>query len=220
MKKTLYTSLILTLTLFSSTNFYQEGINFLEENNTKKATQSFIKSSEDGNAKAMYKLGLIYEKKQEHKKALIWYNKAKELGNIKAQYNLGVLGCKIKDYKYLNDFENYAKESTKTVQYDLAVCFSKKGDNKSALKWFKKVAKKGDAKAQYRVATLLKNKKSKIKWLRKSARNNHKEAQFELGKILFKSQQLKKAKYWLRKAKKNGSKKASVYLKRMKELGL
>jgi len=220
MKKILFIYILFTLSLFASTNFYEKGINFLEKNNTIEATLCFIKASENGNAKAMYKLGLIYEKNQENQKAIKWYKKAKASGNIKSKYNLGVLSCKTKSYEFLNDFEAYAKESTKTVQYDLAVCFSKKGDKQKALKWFKKSAKKGDVKAQYRVATLTSNKKEKIKWLKKSAKNNYVEAQFDLGKIFFKKHQLKSSKYWLRKAKKNGSKKASVYLKRMKELGL
>jgi len=220
MKKSLSIFLFFTLSLFASTNLYEKGIHFLEENNTVEASKCFIKASENGNAKAMYKLGLIYEKNQENLKAINWYKKAKASGNIKSKYNLGVLSCKIKSYEFLDDFESYAKESTKTVQYDLAVCFSQKGDRKKALKWFKKSAKKGNVKAQYRVATLINNKKEKIKWLKKSAKNNHIEAQFELGKTFFKAHKLKKAKYWLKKAKINGSKKASVYLKRMKELGL
>ena len=220
MKKSLSIFLFFTLSLFASTNLYEKGIHFLEENNTLEASKCFIKASENGNAKAMYKLGLIYEKNQENQKAIEWYKKAKASGNIKSKYNLGVLSCKIKSYEFLDDFESYAKESTKTVQYDLAVCFSQKGDSRKAQKWFKESAKKGNAKAQYRVATLTNNKKEKIKWLKKSAKNNHTEAQFELGKTFFKAHKLQKAKYWLKKAKANGSKKASVYLKRMKELGL
>jgi len=220
MKKSLFIFLFFTLSLFASTNLYDQGIQFLEANNTLQASKCFIKASDNGNAKAMYKLGLIYEKNQENQKAIEWYKKAKASGNIKAKYNLGVLSCQIKSYEFLEDFESYAEESSKTVQYDLAVCFSQKGESKKALKWFKKSAKKGDVKAQYRVATLTKNKKEKIKWLRKSAKNNYTEAQFELGKIFFKTHKLQKSKYWLKKAKTNGSKKASVYLKRMKELGL
>jgi len=221
MKKLLFSILFLTLSIFSSSSFYEQGIESLEKNNTLEASKYFIKSSKNGNAKAMYKLGLIYEKKDENNTlALEWYLKAKEHGNIKAKYNLGVLSCKMKTYEYLNDFEAYAKDSTKLIQYDLAVCFSQKGDKKNALKWFIKAAKKGDVNAQYRVASLLSNQTKKIQWLKKAAKNKHTEAQFELGKTLFKLHKIKKAKYWLNKAKKNGSKKASVYLKRINELGL
>jgi hypothetical protein len=221
MKKLLFSILFLTSPIFSSSNFYEQGIDFLEKNNTLEASKYFIKSSENGNAKAMYKLGLIYEQNNQNDTlAIKWYEKAKEQGNVKAKYNLGVLSCKMKTYEYLDDFEAYAKESTKRVQYDLAVCFSDKGDKKNALKWFKKAAIKGDIQAQYRVASLITDKKEKIQWLKKAANNKYVEAQFELGKTLFKLHQLKKAKYWLKKAKKNGSKKASVYLKRINELGL
>jgi len=165
-------------------------------------------------------LGLIYEKEHNNSQAIKWYQKARSLGNIKAKYNLGVLSCKMKTYIYLDDFENYAQESSRTIQYDLAVCFLKKGDLPKAKQWFKTVAKKEDAKAQYQLAVLEKNKKIKIKWLKKSAKNDYREAQFKLWKLFFKQQKLKQSKYWLKKANKNGSKKAKVYLKRMKELGL
>ena len=223
MKKVLSIAIVMLSTMYSfgSLNLYDKGINCLEKNNIHKAIQIFKASSDNGNAKAMYKLGLIYEKKDKNRQlAIQWYKKAKENGNIKAKYNLGVLSCKMKTYHYLDDFESYAKGSKKSIQYDLAVCFSEKGDRNKAIKWFKLAGEKGDAKAQYRVGTLLKKRSDKIKWLKKSAKNNHTEAQFDLGKLLFKAQQLKKSKYWLRKAQKNGSRKATVYLKRMKELGL
>ena len=223
MKKTLSIVIIICSTIYSFANstLYDQGLKCLEKNNIPKAIEIFKASSDNGNARAMYKLGLIYEKKEKKRKlAIQWYKKAKVNGNIKAKYNLGVLSCRMKTYNYLDDFEAYAKDSKKSVQYDLAVCFSEKGDIKKAIKWFKLIGEKGDVKAQYRVGTLLKNRKDKIKWLKKSAKNNHTEAQFDLGKLLFKAQQLKKSKYWLRKAKKNGSRKATVYLERMKELGL
>ena len=220
MKQLISTFVIFTLYLSASSTLYEKGINALEEKHTTEAIQYFKEASKNENAKAMYKLGLIYEQDDNTTEAIEWYKKAKSAGNIKAQYSLGVLSCKMKTYNFLDDFENYAKESTKSVQYDLAVCFSQKGEHKKALKWFTVVAKKGDAKAQYRVATLVTSKNSKLKWLKKSAQNNHKEAQFELGKTLFKAHKLQKAKDWLKKAKENGSKKATVYLKRMKELGL
>jgi len=223
MKKALSIVIIILFTVYSfgNSNLYDQGIKCLEKNNIPKAIKIFKSSSDNGNAKAMYKLGLIYEKKEKNKKlAIKWYKKAKANGNVKAKYNLGVLSCKMKTYSYLDDFESYAKDSKKSVQYDLAVCFSDKGDIRKALKWFRLAEKKGDIKAQYRIGTLLTKRSDKIKWFKKSARNNYKKAQFELGKLLFKTQQLKKSKYWLRKAQKNGSRKATVYLKRMKELGL
>jgi len=220
MKKIVSTFILLTLCLSASSSLYEQGISALEEKNIPQAIQFFTEASKNENAKAMYKLGLIFEKENNNTEAIKWFKQAKATGNIKAQYNLGVLSCKMKTYEFIDDFENYAKESTKSVQYDLAVCFSQKGEDKKALKWFTVVAKKGDAKAQYRVATLAKSKKSKLKWLKKSAQNNYLEAQFELGKTLFKAHKFKQAKHWLKKAKKSGSNKATVYLKRMNELGL
>lgn len=219
-KSLLFTLIFSTLYTHAAGSLYNEGIQCLEKNNTKEAVIFFTQASKDGNAKAMYKLGLIYEKDNNMTKAMEWFDKAKSNGNIKAKYNLGVLSCKMKTYTHLDDFESYAKDSTKIVQYDLAVCFLQKGNKKKAIKWFKDVAKKGDVRAEYRIATLVNNNKNKIKWLKKAANKNYEEAQFELGKILFKLKKFKKAKYWLRKAKKNGSKKATVYLQRMKDLDL
>jgi len=220
MKQIILILLTLSINSFSSSLLYDKGIKFLEQNNTVRAKIEFMHASKIGHAKAMYKMGLIYEKEHNLTEALHWYKKAKIAGNIKAKYNLGVLSCKLETYQHLNDFEDYAKNSSKIVQYDLAVCFLKKGNVKKAKKWFTVVAKKEDAKAQYQLAILEKNKKIKITWLKKSAKNNYTEAQFKLGKLFFKQQELKQSKYWLNKAKNNGSIKAKTYLKRMKELGL
>jgi len=219
MKKIISILILLTISTYS-TSLYNKGLTSLEENNTSEAIKYFTEASQNNHAKAMYKLGLIYEKHDENRTALEWYQKAKLAGNLKAQYRSGVLSCKMGTYQYLDDFESYAQTSSKIVQYDLAVCFLQKGDKNKALEWFRIVANKGDAQAQYRVAILVKNKKLKRKWLKKSAKNNYQEAQFELGKTLFKAQQLKNAKYWLNKAKNNGSTKAKIYLKRIEELGL
>jgi len=220
MKKILYILLSLTTYTLSNSTFYEKGLKLLEQNNTIEAIKFFQQASENNNAKAMYKLGLIHEKQNQLEEAIAWYKKAKCNGNIQAKYNLGVLSCKNKTYDFLNDFKEYAENSTKLVQYDLAVCFSQKGNKKEALKWFQTVANKGDAKAQYQVAIRLNEIDEKIKWLKKSAKNNYADAQFELGKIFFKNKKIKNAKQWLQKAKKNNSQKATVYLERIKELGL
>ena len=204
---------------FADRDYYQDGLKFLAQDNIEKSIEAFKKSSKDGNALAMFKLGLISEVQEKNQKAIEWYEKAKAEGNIKAKYRLGVLSCKMKTYIYIDDFKDYAKEAKKDVQYDLAVCISQKGDKKEALKWFKIVANKNDAKAQYRVAMLV-SSKEKIRWLKKSAKNGYVEAKFDLGKILFMQKKFKKAKYWLKQAKKSGSRRAGEYLKRMKELDL
>jgi len=220
MKKILFTFITFTIYGIASLSLYEKGIQFLEQNNTIEAKKCFLKASENNHSKAMHKLGLIYEKENDLTIAITWYKRAKLAGNVKAKYNLGVLSCKQKSYEYLKDFTEYAQTSSKTVQYDLAVCFAKKGDKKKAIKWFKAVANKGSSQAAYQVATLIKNKSKKIKWLKISANANYIPAQFILGKIYFKQQKIKKANYWLKKAEKNGSKKATIYLKRIKELGL
>ena len=201
-------------------NYYQEGLMLLKENRMNKAIESFKKSTQNGNANAMFKLGLIYEIKKENNNAIKWYEQAKIAGNSKAQYRLGVLGCEMKHYEYLNDFEDYAKGSTKEIQYDLAVCFSQKGDYKNAKKWFKMVGNKGDAKALYQVAILSFNQKERLKYLKRSANAGYVEAKFELGKTLFNQRRFAKSKYWLNKASTAGSKKAKEYLKRMRDLDL
>lgn len=211
--------MIMTTLLFSTVNYYNQGVKYLEQNQTEKAIQSFQTASKLGNAKAMLELGLVFEHHGNIQKALFWYTEAKKAGNIKALYNLGRLSCQQKTYTHLSDFENFAKDNKKSVQYDLAVCFEKKGEKGKAQEWFKVVAKKGDMIAQYRLA-MLSNKKDKLFWLKKSAKNNYAVAQFDLGKLLFKQRKIKEAKQWLQKAKNNGSKKATVYLERMKALGL
>ena len=219
MRKIILLILIICSYSFADKDYYKEGLDFLLQNNIEKAIESFEKSSDDGNALAMFKLGLIAEIQEKNQEAIKWYQKAKAGGNIKAKYRLGVLSCQMQSYTYLDDFKDYAKNSTKDVQYDLAVCLSKKGDKPEALKWFKIVADKNDSKAQYQVAMLV-DGDDRVKWLTKSAKNGYSEAEFDLGKILFMQKKFKKAKFWLKKAKKSGSKRADEYLKRMKELDL
>jgi TPR repeat protein len=211
---------MLTITLFANVNHYDEGIKYLEENKIENAINCFKTSSDLGNAKAMLKLGLLKEHYENNlTQAVDWYKKAKSAGNLKALYHLGRLSCEQETYTYLSDFEDFAKDNKKSVQYDLAVCFEKKGEMNKAKKWFKIVANKGDVIAQYRLAMLF-DKENKLFWLKKSAQNGYVPAQFDLGKLLFKQQKTKEAKIWLEKAKNNGSKKAAIYLKRMKALGL
>jgi TPR repeat protein len=217
MKRVLLFILIFYSYSVADIDYYQRGLDFLAKDDIQNAVNSFEKASRDGNALAMFKLGLISEIQGENQEAINWYKKAKESGNIKAKYRLGVLSCQIKSYDYLDDFKEYAKNSTKDVQYDLAVCLLKKGDNKEALSWFKKVADRNDSKAQYQVAMLV-SKKERVEWLKKSAKNGYSEAQFDLGKILFSQRRFKDAKYWLKKAQNGGSLRAKEYLKRIKEL--
>jgi len=225
MKK--YLLLIPYLILFSSysfadEDFYEKGIQFLKNKNITQAIDAFEKASKDDNALAMYKLGVIYEEREKNStKAIKWYKKSKNAGNTTAKYRLGVLSCKMHTYNHLKDFEEYAETYTKKdIQYDLAVCFSESRNRIKAIKWFKKVANKNSAKAQYQVAKLSKNRKEKLRWLKKSAHSGYHLAEFELGKTFFKKHNVKEAKKWLGRAKKHGSKKAKVYLKRIKSLGL
>ncbi len=206
--------------IIKKVDYYQEGLNFLAEKNMDKAIKSFEKASQNGNANAMFKLGLIYEIQKKSSKAIEWYEKAKIAGNSKAKYRLGVLSCDMKSYKYLNDFVEYAVNSTKEVQYDLAVCFAQKGDRVNAKKWFKIVGDKGDAIALYQLAILSNSQKERLKYLKQSADRGYIEAEFELGRELFNQKKFVKSKSLLQKASNSGSKKAKEYLKRMKELEL
>lgn len=220
MKQILILFLLLSSYIYADNTLYNKGIKLLEENKLDKAVIAFKKASHIGNAKAMLKLGLIYEKNDQNKSiAIHWYKKAKKHGNKKALYNLGTLSCRMKTYTYLHDFEKFAKNNKKSVQYDLAICFEKKGNKRKAKKWFNILADKGYSKAQYRLA-MLSNSKEKIHWLRKAAKGGSIAAEFDLGKLLFKQRKIKNAKIWLKKAKKHGSKKAAIYLKRINALNL
>jgi len=207
---------------FADEDFYEKGIEFLKNKNITQAIGAFEKASKDDNALAMYKLGLIYEEREKNNTTAIeWYKKAKNAGNTTAKYRLGVLSCKMNTYTHLKDFEEYAETYTKKdIQYDLAVCFYESKNRTKAIKWFKKVANKSSAKAQYQVAKLSTNKKERLKYLKKSAKSGYHLAEFELGKVFFKQHRVKEAKKWLSRAKKHGSRKATTYLKRIKSLGL
>ena len=60
-------------------------------NNIKKDMASLIKSAENGNAEAQYRLGKYYIKKEDEKEAIKWYTMAACNENAYAQYMLGII---------------------------------------------------------------------------------------------------------------------------------
>ena len=94
--------LIATLVLISSTaycdvngsQYFDQGKEYIDQENYPKAFQAFKKAADQGNADAQLNLGISYATGigvlKDPKQAVAWYQKAADQGNAKAQYNLGI----------------------------------------------------------------------------------------------------------------------------------
>jgi len=95
-------------------------------------------------------------------------------------------------------------------------------NTKEAIKWLNKAAEQNDAMAQFALSSIYLDKKlgffnedKAIYLLKKSANNNLPEAQYFLGNYYNNKKELKKAKYWLEKASKQGHTKAKELLDKL-----
>jgi len=105
-----------------------------------------ISVEKDENAKSAFELGLIYESNNDLNLAKRWFLKSEELGNDKAKYPLAIIYCKLGNYrKFKSDSTilDYAKNSTKEMKYDVALCFQQLEDITNAKKWFGESSKMG-----------------------------------------------------------------------------
>ena len=105
--------------------------------------------------------------------------------------------------------------TTNSPNFDKGLTAAQNGDFATALKEWKPLAEKGDAKSQTHLGILyyngrgvLKDYKKAVKWLTQAAEQGEAEAQFILGEIYIEGKgalkSFKTAKYWVQLAYENG----------------
>jgi len=109
--------------------------------------------------------------------------------------------------------------------FNQAKAYFKKGNHNEAVKWFKKAAEQGFAKAQYSLGAMYakgrgvgQNDNEAVKWLRKAADQGFAEAQYNLGAMYTNGrgvvQSDNEAVKWFKKAAEQGLAAAGEALKR------
>ena len=162
----------------------------------KKAKTWYLKAAKLGNAEAQNKLGVLYaDIENDYKEAVKWYKKAMEQDNPWAYRNLGICyrdGNGVKqNLKKAEELFSKASElgiddaseikddmisSQEDEQVDMANSLLNEGKQKEAIKIYKELAEKGNARAQANYGNCLlnawgtkQNLKEGIIWLEKSA---------------------------------------------------
>ena len=139
------------------------------------------------------------------------YRKAAEQGQAIAQYNLGVMYANGQDVQLFNP-DGY-KSYGQGVPLDYT----------EAVKWYRKAAEQGYAKAQYNLGVMYANGQGvqqdyteAVKWYRKAAEQGKARAQYNLGVMYANGQGVQQdyteAVKWYRKAAEQGKVQAQYYL--------
>lgn len=116
------------------------------------AVKWYTIAAENGNADAMHDLASMYALgngvPQDYETAVKWSEKAALRGNASAAYTLGVAyrdgwGVKPDEEKSFTWFLKGAELNSMESQYEVAVMFSKRGNEAEAVKWMSQAAKQG-----------------------------------------------------------------------------
>lgn len=200
--------------LFSSnaTTYYNDGILYRINGDTKKANELFELAAKQGHAYAAYQLGKSCENSE---LAFKWFKQAAEVKIPGALYRLGLHYLKIKENR--EEALNYFKEAmnlghekslimyknlSKDFWEDLVKDFISLGSEKKQC--LKEKADSGDKEAQYTYAKSCETKDSsenvifrvmseKIKYLTLAAKQGHILSQYELGLFYLKQKKLHEA---------------------------
>jgi TPR repeat protein len=107
-----------------------------------------------------------------------------------------------------------ANGDVKSSYLNIARLYEAQEKQEEALKWYRKAADSGDAKAQFRLYNFYRTKDEKLalSWLEKSARNGYPQAQYSYAVILLKEKPGYKAIALMQQASQNGYPPASDYL--------
>lgn len=183
----------------------------LESISTAKQT---LKSAEDGNVTAQYKMGLYY-KSEAHspRKSVKWFAKAAEKGHLASQLelaNLYISGDGV-DMDISEAIKWYGKAAEQGNAEARKHCEELKGIEKEF-----KAAQKGDPEAQFNLGVsyytgegIGKNNEEAFKWTLKAAKQDVPEAQFNLGYFYFfgvgVDRNAAEAEEWLKKAEAKGA---------------
>ncbi len=107
-----------------------------------------------------------------------------------------------------------ANEGVKSSDLNIARLYEAQEKQEEALKWYRKAADSGDAKAQFRLYNFYRAKDEKLalSWLEKSAQNGYPKAQYSYATMLLKEGSSYKAIALMQKASQSGYQPASDYL--------
>jgi len=190
---------------------YLEGTDKIKKNE-RKAFDLLLNAAEGYHTDALYQVGSMYYHgigtEVDLKKAAKYLQLAKEQGVVSANDLLASV--------------NQEKEPSRPVD---VTPLQKKSPGEILIE----SAERGNANAQYQVATaflngkmgLSKNTTRAIEWLEKAAKNNHKQAQFLLGSLYYDGKSVKRdlkvAKFWLDKSANSGVEQARVLVDEIKD---
>ena len=152
---------------------YEKALDAYNEKDYETALRRFIKSADNGNVNAMFRIGVIYLKGEGVDEDIVeagkWFLKAAELGEPTSQYNVGAMyldgikgGVEKNEEEaakwFLKSAENgfhLAQMKVGEIYYD-GLCGIKK-DITEAVKWFQKAADNGNADAKVKLGLMYKN---------------------------------------------------------------
>lgn len=178
---------------------YQQGIEYANSRDYKKAGNCFRKAAKGGNIDAQYKIGRLLRNYDNQlyniseKEAIKWLREAAQQGHILSQKLLG------------------------------STFFCNKISSEERLNWLKKAAEQGDEKSQMEVAHHYRYKykgsnddlMEAIRWCKLAADNGNDEAMLEIGNCYRNLNKYENAEYWYKKAGEKGNSKAYEELGRL-----
>lgn len=148
--------------------------------NQGEAMKWYRRSAQGGYAPAQFRLGFFHQ--DDHDELVRWYGKAADQGYAKAQYNLGCY------YSRGQSKLGKVVPGGPTVWSTIGI----PENLDEAVKWYRKAAENGHARAQYVMGksyhsgeAVPKDQVEAFKWWRKAAEQGHATSRFNLGVMYF-----------------------------------
>lgn len=203
---------------------YRIGVLYYKQKNYKKARYWLKKRAKNGHADSQYYFAKTYRyglgTKEQTTLARKWFTKAAKQGHADAQYELGIqfqkgIGAQKNRKIAIKWLNKSAKQGNKKAKRLLAKYSPSKPKLSPAEQFMKtniRLARKGNASAQFKLGKAYRDgKKTKVNlkksyyWFKKAAKQNHTDAQYNLALIYITGnaaakKDIQKAKEWLTKA--------------------
>lgn len=146
--------------------------------------------------------------------ARILFEQAAEMHNPQAARSTALLYEDSNLEKALHWHLIAANEDVKSSYLNIARLYEAQEKEEEALKWYRKAADSGDAKAQFRLYNFYRSRDDKkaVSWLEKSAQNGYSKAQYSYAVMVLKKGPSYKAIALMQQASQNGYQPASDYL--------
>ena len=188
------------------------------EQDIKQAYEWFSKAAKQGYASSQYQCGKICLNFKDYDTGISWLKKAADQDDQSSQlhlasiYNLGQYGIPQNEEESLFWSLKLAEQGNPKAQYLCANIYLKKNNNKDGLYWLTHAAQNNVEAAQYTLATfyingtndLEQNTTKAINWAEKAASRSFLKAQKLCIELYFRSNNYKKAQYWMEKLAESG----------------